>query len=107
MTPDQTELVRRLHLQASEARRGSILVAADDIIRLINFLKMEERRGDVAEATFKRILTRAAEENLEELLQPKSAYAPQPPRTAEAPPAIPEGGLAGCVSLAPGAAAAP
>jgi hypothetical protein len=94
MTPDQNELVQRLHLEVGGAPFDRMVtVRAGDIVRLINFLRMEERAAFVAQQRCNTVLARAAEWNCEELLIGAN-HAPLPPRTATA------------VSLPSGAAAA-
>lgn len=69
MTPDQNELVRRLHHEVGHLPHNRLVpIAAGDVVRLVNFLRMEQRRADAAETRLRTILTRAAEENLETLL---------------------------------------
>jgi hypothetical protein len=82
MTPDQNELVSRLHRQVGHLPYGqTVELKAGDVVKLINFLKMEERAACVAETRARRLLTRAADEKLEELL----ITAPPPPRTEGSP----------------------
>lgn len=69
MTPDALQLVRRLHHEVGHLPpTQEVPIAAGQIVRLINFLRMEERRGDVAEQRLNKVLIKAAEENLEMLL---------------------------------------
>lgn len=69
MTPQQLQLVRRLHHDAAGLPyRTPLTIPAGDVIHLISVIHAEEKRADVAEARLKTILIRAAEENCEQLL---------------------------------------
>lgn len=69
MTPDQQTLINELHRRVARLPRSQkVEVEAGHIVQLINFLRMEERVGAAAEDKLRRLLTKAAEENLETLL---------------------------------------
>lgn len=69
MAPDQLQLHRRIHHEVGHLPASSdVVLKAGDVIKLLNVVLMEERRADKAEQSLKKVLTKAAEENLEELL---------------------------------------
>lgn len=71
MTSDQSKLVSDLHGKIAGQRncqRADVTVG--EVLQLINLLRQADRAADVAQATLNRVLTRAAEENLESLLEP-------------------------------------
>ena len=66
MTPDQEQLVRRVHRQVGHLRRTHpVLLTAGDVIDLINIVRLDDRQGDAVAGSQE--LSRAAESNIEEL----------------------------------------
>jgi hypothetical protein len=69
MTPDESDAVQTFHRQWAHLKDSdSVTVKVRYLRQLVNCLKQEERRGDVAEERMNKMLTKAAEENLEMLL---------------------------------------
>jgi hypothetical protein len=69
MTPDQSQLVSELHRKVGHLPHcDPAPVTAGEVVRLINLLRMQERAADAAMERLRKVLTKAAEENLETLL---------------------------------------
>lgn len=74
MTPDQSKLIAELHSQVARLPNSATApVTAGQIKQLINLLRMSERAESVAVERMQSVLKRAAEENLESLLEPGAA----------------------------------
>lgn len=93
MTPSQLQILRHVHHEVGHLpHRERVSLAAGDVVQLLNALRSEERRADVAETRLRKLLIRAAEENLESLLLPDGPPAaaaaenlfPEPPSAATA-----------------------
>ena len=70
MASNDLQLIRRVRHEVGHLPATKLVpIAAGDVVRLINIVRDEQKRADVAEAKLNKLLTETAEKRLDELWQ--------------------------------------